>query len=365
MESKETTSRVSFAAIEPTKQVSIVLPTESTPRGKDMVFWGDANNYPDYLLDLYNNVTSLRTIINGTIDFVVGDDVTIAHTLQGENMNNRGDNIRDLVRWMAKDYLLYGGFALLVIRSQDLSRVSELHYIDLRYLRSNKENDVFYYSEEFGKKYRKSDSVITYPKYMPNSDAPASILYYKNVDTQVYSAPLYAASVKACEIERCIDEYHLNAINNGFAGSYIINFNNGVPTDQIKKEIEDNINAKMAGAGNAGRIVLSFNDSKEAQTTIQKVDLQDFGEKYQALAKHSRSQIFSAFRCTPNLFGIPTETTGFSEQEFGEAFRLYNRTQVQPIQRVIADMFDKAYGEKGVVTFVPFTLDGKGEDVVK
>lgn len=350
--------RVAFAALDPYIETNIILPTEVKQRGKEMVLWGDRNNYPDYLLDLYNNVTSLRSIINGTIDFVVGDDVTISHALQGDAMNNRGDTIRDLVRCMAKDYLLYGGFALQVIRGEDLQTISEVHYIDLRYLRSNRENDVFFYSEEFGKGYTKADKILTYPKFLPGAQQPASIVYFKNVDTQVYSAPLYAASVKACEIERSIDEYHLNAINNGFTGSYIINFNNGIPTDQIKQEIEDEFTSKFTGQHNAGRVVFSWNDDKDSQTTIAKAELQDFGEKYAALAQHSRQQIFTAFRATPNLFGIPTETTGFSEQEFNEAFRLYNRTQVRPIQRAIADMFDKIYGEKGVLTIMPFTLDG-------
>lgn len=365
MENK-TEKRLIFAAIDQSLESNIVLPTEVKAKGKDMVSWGESNNYPDYLLGLYNNVTSLRSIINGTIDFVVGDGATIAHALQGEDaMNNKGDTALDLIKSLAKDYLIYGGMALQVIRGEDLKTISELHYVDMRYLRSNKENDVFYYSEDFGQKYVKSDKVVTYPKFLPDAQHPASIIYIKNVNTQVYPAPLYAASVKACEIERAIDDYHLNSINNGFSGSYIINFNNGVPSDAIKEEIERDVNSKFAGAQNAGRIVLSFNDSKDSQTTIQKAELQDFGEKYQALAKHSRQQVFTAFRATPNLFGIPTETTGFSEQEFKEAFRLYNRTMVKPIQRLITDIFEKALGEKGILSITPFSLDGAGEENVK
>ena len=364
MENK-TEKRLIFAATDQSLESNIVLPTEIKAKGKDMVSWGDRNNYPDYLLSLYNNVTSLRSIINGTIDFVVGDGATIAHTLQGDAMNDKGDTIIDLIKSLAKDYLIYGGMALQVVRGEDLETISALYYVDMRYLRSNKENDVFYYSEEFGQKYVKTDKVVAYPKFIPGAQHPASIIFVKNVNTQVYPAPLYAASVKACEIERNIDDYHLNSIHNGFSGSYIINFNNGVPSDAIKEEIERDVNTKFAGAQNAGRIVLSFNDSKDSQTTIQKAELQDFGEKYQALAKHSRQQIFTAFRATPNLFGIPTETTGFSEQEFKESFRLYNRTMVKPIQVLIADMFEKALGEKGVLSITPFTLDGAGEDNVR
>lgn len=355
-------ARVSFAAIDPFRESHIVEPTETQLRGRDMVGWGLHNDYPEYLLGLYNNVTSLRAIINGTIDFILGDDVRCT---MGVTLNAKGDTAADIVRSVAKDYLLYGGFALEVIRGEDLQTVSEINYIDLRFLRSNKDNDVFFYSEDFGRGYTAKDKVMTYPKFMPNGQHPASILFVKTVDTQVYPAPCYAASVKACEIERAIDEYHLNSINNGFAGSYIINFNNGVPTDQIKAEVERNITEKFAGQGNAGRMMISWNDNKDSQTTIQKAELQDFGEKYQALATHTRQQIFTAFCATPNLFGIPTETTGFSEQEFNEAFRLYNRTKVRPIQNKIADAFAKAYGVQGCLQFTPFSLDGAGESTVK
>ena len=175
-EQSKTQARVSFAALDPFIDTNIVLPKEVKQRGKDMVFWGEKNNYPDYLLDLYNNVTSLRSIINGTIDFVVGDDVTISKALQGEDaMNNRGDTIRDLVRCMAKDYLMYGGFALQVIRGKDLQTISEIYYIDLRYLRSNEENDVFYYSEDFGKGYTKANKIISYPKFMKDTSTPSTM----------------------------------------------------------------------------------------------------------------------------------------------------------------------------------------------
>ena len=67
---------VSFAAIDQFVETNIVLPTEKVTN-RDFVEWGKGNNYPGYLLELYNNVTTLRSIINGNIDFITGDDVSI------------------------------------------------------------------------------------------------------------------------------------------------------------------------------------------------------------------------------------------------------------------------------------------------
>ena len=372
-QNKPSRAGFSFAAIDPYVDNKMILPVERFVSGKDLVEWGNRNSYPDYLLDLYNNVPTLRSIINGNIDFITGDDVSIlplTDNFPNGQMNNRGDNIREQIKDIAKDYEIYGGFALQIIRNL-IGMVAEVYYIDMRYLRTNKEGNVFYYCEDWSKSGKKD--VIVYPAFMPNLNwdtlddeqrnrNASSILYVKNVHTQVYPAPLYAASIKACEIERLIDDFHINSLQNQFVSSAIINFNNGDPGDEMKKEIEDAINEKFAGAANGGRIMLSFNKNKESATDIVEFEVKDFGERYKALSEHSRQQIFTAFRANPNLFGIPTEGNGFANEQYAESFKLYNRTQIQPVQRLIADTYDKIYSTKGVLTIVPFSMEGETED---
>ena len=369
-------SAFSFAAIDSYLETNIVSPVEKVLAGRDLVEWGTRNAYPDYLLDLYNNVPTLRSIINGNIDYVAGDDVTIMplqEEFTNQEMNMRGDTIREQVKDIAKDFEIYGGFALQVIRNL-AGEVAEVYYIDMRYLRTNKEGDVFYYSEKWGKSSR--TDMVVYPAFLPKleweklSDEErnrhaSSILFVKNVHTQVYPAPLYAASVKACEIERLIDEFHLSDINNHFVSSAIINFNNGDPGQKIKSEIERDFNEKFCGASNGGRVAFSWNPNKDSATDIVEFKMEDFGERYKALSQHSRTQIFTSFRAIPLLFGLTSEAnTGFSTEEFEQSFKLYNRTQIQPVQRMICDAYDKIYGQRGVLTIRPFSLGGDTEDNV-
>ena len=371
MENK--TTKVTFAAIDPYIQDNIVSPAERVLPGRDMVEWGERNAYPDYILGLVNTTPSLRSVILGTTDYITGDDCTIQPLGGNEpgRMNRKGDTIRSQVEALARDYMTYGGFALQVIRGKG-GEVVELYHLDIRFLRSNKENSVFYYSEKWGQARCKS---IVYPAYQyikpekwatfsdeEKARVSSSVLFVKNVTTQVYPFPVYGAAVKACEIERCIDDYHLNSIENGFTSSLIVNFNNGVPTDEVKKEIEKNFNQKFAGHQNAGRIMFSWNPNKDSATTITSPRVENFGERYDALAKHCRQQIFTAFRANPNLFGIPTESLGFSQEEYESAFRLYNRTCVKPVQRIICDAYDKIYNATGVLTIVPFSLEEKAAE---
>lgn len=373
---KENKVLVSFSAIDPWLERNIVSPAETPVHGKDYVQWGDGNAYPDYLLELVKTVPTLRSIIQGTVDFIVGDDATILPLVEGYApgvMNKRGDTIMEQVEDLARDYETYGGFALQVIRGMDGS-VVEVYYTDIRFLRLNKEGDVFYYSEKWGERGRRD--AIVYPAFrgdiaekwagMSKEDRDrnaSSILYVKSSHSQVYPLPVYAASVKACEIERMIDDYHLSSIMNGFASSLIVNFNNGQPTDEMKEEIERDFDEKFTGAGNAGRVMFSWNKSKDNATTFEVPPVTDFGEKYKALAENSREKIFTAFRAYPNLFGLST-STGFNIEEFEQAFKLYNRTAVRPVQRMIADAYDRIYGQQGVLNIVPFSLGGETEQTV-
>ncbi len=376
MNNKRESARLTFAALDPYLATNIIAPTERVISSRDLVEWGDRNRYPDYLLELYNSVPTLRSIVNGNVDYVTGDDISLI-PFGGRAagiVNARGENIREQVRDICKDYEIYGGFALQVIRNF-AGEVAELYYIDMRFLRTNKEGNVFYYCEDWQK--RGGKNAVVYPAFMPNlrwerlNDAErarhtSSILFIKSVHTQVYPAPLYAASVKACEIERCVDDYHLNAINNGFVSSLIVNFNNGIPEDHIREEIEDSFNEKFSGHQNAGRIMFSWNRSKDTATEIVTPTIEDFGDRYKALSAHSRQQIFTAFRANPNLFGIPTEGNGFANEQYAESFRLYNRTQIRPVQRLICDAYDTVLGSVGVLTIKPFSLgDGAAETGVK
>ena len=370
-------ANIALAALDPYLERNIVSPKETVVRGKDFVEWGDGNAYPDYLLELTKTVPTLRSIINGTVDFIVGDDVSLSVPLREGwkpgQVNMRGDTIAEQVEDLARDYETYGGYALQVIRDF-AGRIAETYYIDLRFLRTNKEGDVFWYSEKWAEKGKKD--AVMYPAFRwdiaekwatltdeeRNRNA-SSILYVKTTHSQVYPMPVYAASVKACEIERMVDDYHLNSLENGFNPSVIINFNNGKPTDQIKEEIEEQILEKHTGPNNAGRIILSWNDNKESATTFETLPITDFGDKYKALAENSREKIFTAFRAYPNIFGLST-ATGFSIEEFDSAFKLYNRTSVRPVQRMIADSYEKIYGQPGILQITPFSLDGANEKTV-
>lgn len=347
-----------FSAIEKRIIETIPKPTQDQRSGKDYVLWGDDGLYAEYLFSLYQDVTTLKTIIDGTADYVAGDDVLGNIPGMDVVINKKGDTWRELITNLSKDYLIYGGCTFEVIRNLG-GKISELYYIDFRYIRTDKKGECFWYSEEYAKKYVRSTKTIVYPKYVKDGDTPSSIVYIKNTTSTTYPIPRYSGAIKSCEVEKRIDQLHLCGLANGFTPSAMINFNQGMPTDEQRAQLERDITEKFVGSENAGRILLNFSNGKENAATISKLDVVDYGAKYEAAAKRSREMIYTAFGANPCLFGLNTESNGFSEIEFIESFRLYNSTVIRSIQRMFADNFDKVFGVKGSITFKPFTLAPK------
>lgn len=348
-------TNVKLLAVDQFVESNIVAPTEVYIKDRGFIGWGDLNNYPDYIEGLYQNVATLHSIVDGTSDYICGEDVKCTILNFQDRANRDGDTIGDIIEWIAKDLVKFNGFALNIVKNK-LGTPAEIYYLDFKRVRSNKDGSKFYYSTDWGKSYGR----VKYMEYDSffNKDAGAStIFYYKNEKNKVYPTPMFAAAVESCEIERKMNYYHLNNISNSFSSNYIINFNNGRPSDEIQEEIESEVYDKFCGVENSGRPMLSFNQSKEAETTVTKIDADSFIDKYNTLAERSQSEIFTAFRATPNLFGIPTKTTGFSEQEYKEAYKLFNKTVVMPLQKKIIKSFDKIFGTKGSIVIVPFAID--------
>ncbi len=348
--------QVSFVSLEPyaTKAYPVYKEIENR---KDYISQGDWDDYPLFQYDCYLKCPILNTIVNGTADFITGNDVICQVPGFEKSINRKGETANDIIGRCAVDYMLYGAFYLQIIRD-NRGKVAEIYWLDYRYVRTDKYNECFWYSEDFGKKYGRTSKALVYPRFMEDSLEPTSIMMVKSkVSRGVYGTSSWGSCLSSVITEIEIDKYHLNEITNNFTASAIINFNNGTPTDEQKKEIEKNVIEKFTGSENAGRFVLSFNNSKDNMTTIQRLGEDGFDKRYDALSKHVNQQIFTAFGANPNLFGIPTENNGFSNEEYEESFRLYNRTRVRPIQQVITDAFDKIFGVTNSLSITPFSMD--------
>lgn len=365
MENKKNNKMDLFlAAINPYIESNTVSSEEKKINGKDFIVWGDNNAYPQFLWDNYLECATLQSIINGTVDFIAGDGVSCNVVNFTEVINKNDETIFDVVKKIATDYMVFGSFALQVIRNMR-GDVAEIYWVDINKLRSDEKNEVFFYSDDWNKSYGRV-KYITYPKFKKGEMHPSSIFFYKNHTSRtVYGLPIWSAAIKNAQIDREITNFHLNEINNNFMSSKLISFNNGQPDDELKTEIEKNLNEKFTGTGNAGRILISFSESKENAPEVLDLAADDFDVRYADLEKRNKEQLFIAFRATPVLFGLVTEANGFSTNEYRDSYKIFSKTMIRPIQAAIVDCFDKIFDVKGSIEITPFSIDFEDDNKEK
>lgn len=349
--------KVGFSALDPFIQDNIVKATEREIKGQNWVEWGDRNSYPQYLWDLYSSVPSLHSIINAVVDYCKGNDVK-------SNIPQLTDKqATELVEDIAFQYCVYGNVAINAIRNR-LGGIAKVEVLDYKNVRSDKKNEWFYYSEDFCKKSYGRGHYIALPKFNAEAkDIPSAVYNIKANKYSTYAQPLYAASTLACEMEKHINEFQLNEITNGFSSNVILSLNNGIPTDEMKEEIENSIYEKFEGYENAGRPLIVYSNDKEHSVEVQNLNTSDFADKYNSAAQRAREEVFASWRINKNLVGISTDNIGFSAEEFEQSFALVNKTLVKPIQQKIVDSINDIFGVDNAIEIVPFTLDIENNEV--
>ena len=322
-------------------------------KNKDYLYWGEDNKLPNELYNLYTKSSIMTAVVGSMRDYILGDE--IVNLTDFETVNRKGDTLEDLVWKCTMDYCLFGGFAIQVIRSKSLEKVAELNWIDMRKVRVNKDEDTLWVNEWDA---RKRKQPVKLPRYINGAKQPNSVFYYKGRLTRTqYPLPMYIGALTDIQISAEVDNYNLCNVLNNFTPSAIINFNNGqnLGEDEID-ELEQKIYEKFSGTSNAGKVVLSFNDDSEHATTIERLADDGLDDKYRNLMETTRENIYAGFRFNPVLTGLNKTNSGFTGQEFSEAFKLYNKTVIQPAQKELIDAFEKIFG-KGCMEIKPFTIE--------
>ena len=131
--------------------------------------------------------------------------------------------------------------------------------------------------------------------------------------------------------------------------------NGGNLTPEQKNEVEKMIKAKLVGSSNAGKFILSFNDSKEAEVTVVPLEVNDAHSQWEFLTNEARQQIFTAHGAYPNLFGI-NAGSGFSNNadELDVSSKLLQDYKISPVQEIFIDELAELLELNGLDTDLVF-----------
>lgn len=325
--------QINFATVTPS---GIIVPDmiDKKVSGTKWVKYGEDNKFPAYLWDNYLKCSNLQAIVNTISDYVGGNSITSDYSF----ISDDGETIEEVIKKCIFDYILFGGFAIEGIRNVngDLVRVN---YQNVMNVRVNEDLTIAYLSNKWAN--WSTAKVVELPLYDCNEKQPHFIYYYRgNVTRGIYPIPMYISALKSIEILNNTRNFHLKNLENGFSARTIINLNNGNLKTRELQEIKEKLEVGYCGTENAGKFLLINGGDKDHETTIQKLDADNFGELYKSLQESSVDDIYVAFRINPILLG-KNGNTGFTQQEFEQAYKLYDATVISVIQNTIKGCFEK------------------------
>lgn len=348
---------VKFSLIDPDDTYELPSYEESDSRGKSITNWGPSNQFPNMLWDMCQNSATLSAIINGTVELLKGEKIEINPDIHTSGdlyyypfINRFDETASDLVEALARDYMLFGMFAIQVIYNK-LGNIAELVALPAEYIRMNEDRSLIY----FCKKWRKfSTNAIVYDKFDPDNiiDNKAQVFVYTNAGhRQVYGISPQNAALEDIAAEAFSAKYVRKSLQSGLSARYLVDLPNTANlTDEQKSEIEEGITEKFTGWENSGSFALYFNNGTEAMH-ITKVDMDNSNEIFKSIREAASQNIFIVNHATPNVFGLPTATTGFNEQEYDQAYALYNKMTLTPIKESIKRSLNKIFRMNDAITF--------------
>ena len=326
---------------------------------KQWVAYGEDNNYFQYLIDRYNGSATNNAIINGMTELIYGKGLyaTDASRKPDEYAMMKSLFSRTCMRKITFDLKAMGQAAMQVIYNKDKTKIVQVEHFPIETLRMEKMNDDgevtgYYYSKDWTKIRKKGFEPIRIPAFGYGEKGEGLEIYcikpYRS-GFYYYSPVDYQGGLPYAELEEEVANYHINNIKNGLSPSMLINFNNGVPTEEERELIERRIIQKFSGSSNSGKFILAFNDNKEMAASIEPVQLSDASEQYQFLADESMRTLMVAHRVTsPMLMGIKDNTgLGNNADELKTASLLFHNTVVRPIQELILDAIDDIMAVNG------------------
>ena len=350
------------------------VPVFSEVRNKDYINYGEDNNYPNFLVTLFNRSAKHNAILTAKQLYIAGQGLAFnAENLPTEKIvstqafidnANPYESLHSVSSKMALDIELFGGCYLHIIKSKDKKNIAEVYHLDYCNLRTNKDNSLIYYSEHWlnddgsNNTSIKEDQITTYPAYGSKEyeKGKEGVLYYKqyrpNIET--YTLPEYIGAVPAIITDAEIANYHRASIQNGFMGGTMVVFASGVPSEEEMSTIERQMKKKFTGTDRANSLVIDFVDDPARAPQVLQLTGNDFDKRYDALNKTIQEEIFVGHKVTsPMLFGVRTEGQLGGRNEMATAFQLFQNTYITPKQNAIEVILNELVGLKNKLTFIP------------
>jgi archaellum component FlaC len=328
-----------------------IKPEEEKDRSLGFTKWGKKNDYPFFLIDLYNGSAYHQGIIKNKTFYIAGGGVEIVSGMVQPFIDNKWSDfdMNEIAERLAFDQELFGGFAIKGTWNKEQTKVVMWEHIPIDMIRASVDELTYFISDDWlalNQSPEKTNLRIL-PAYDKDNRTGSFILYYKEPHLKgrkelgVYPKPSYYGGITAIQTDCDISKFHMYELQNGFKSGTLINFPSGYPeTTEELNRLKENVKGRSQSVEDAGEIILTFSNGKDEAPEVLSLNGNNLDQRYLATEKSVQQNILVSHAITsPQLFGVRLEGS-FNSAESGDLFNIFKATYVNTKQRRIEWMLN-------------------------
>lgn len=321
-----------------------IKPDEEKDRMLGFIKWGRKNDYPYFLIDLYNGSAWHQGIIKNKTYYIAGGGLeVVSGNMQPFIENKYAEfDMNEISEMLAHDYEMFGGFCAIGTWNRDGSRVAVWEHVDLDSIRVDESERMYYISDDWTAMQQSAEktNLRAIPALDMTNKNGKFIIYYKDPvkktkkEKGVYPKPPYYGGITAIQTDVDISRFHMHEIANSFKGGTMISFTDGYPETQEEAEnIKAQVKGRSQSVEDAGEIVITFSDSKDKAPIVQSLNGNDLDKRYETTENSVQQNILVAHSVVaPSLFGV-APAGSFNAAETGDLYEIFKKTYVESRQK--------------------------------
>ena len=323
-------------------------------RGKGYIEFGERNDYPGYLLSLYNKSAKHNAIVKGKVNYIIGNgwkaDEADPIAEQFIAQPNQFESLNDLTRKVSIDIEIFGGAYLEVIWSLTGGMLVDVLHIDYTKIRSNTDNTQFWYKKDWAER---KDEAFAMMAFNTQVRQGKQILYVKEyrpgLDT--YALPGYMGALNYIESDIEVSRHVLGNAQTGFSASKLITLPNGEPSPDEKRNIERRFTDRFSGS-DGKKFILSFTTDPARKPIIEDLGASDITkEDFTRVDLIIQNNLFAGHQITsPSLFGIAEPGQLGSRTQMRDSYEIFKNTYINDKQQFIESVFNQLARLKGATS---------------
>jgi DNA-binding MarR family transcriptional regulator len=312
-------------------------------RGEGYIQYGEKNDYPQYLIDLFNKSAKHNAIVRSKVHYICGNGWV--GNQEFINNVNRTETLNDLTKKVSMDIEIFGGAYLEIIWGVD--NIAEIWHVDYSKVRTNKDNTQFWYKYDWKDR---AEETKVYNAFNPKYAVGNQILYVKEYrpDIKAYSLPSYFGALNYIESDIEVSKHVLGNAKTGFSASKLITLPNGEPSPDEQRQVSKQFKDTYTGADGI-KYMLSFVTDASRKPIVDDLGASDLTkEDFANVDSLIQVNIFSGHQITtPSIFGIAQAGTLGSRSEMQDGYEIFRNTYVNAKQQSLESCFNMLCGYSG------------------